>query len=281
MGQPKGGPRGFGPAFTMRASGRSRPQLTQEVVVETAVAILDAEGEPALTFRRLASELGVGAASIYWHVQNREALLELALDAVAGELWAILAGHPGDLEPARWRPGLERSALALYDALVRRPWAAEQQLVSQDRGLNQLRIWDRLARIVLGAGLDRDAAFNASTAVLNFVLGSTAQEAANARANAAERQEYLRAMGAFLAELDAEELPAVRTLASTFADHDQREQFRAGLALLLDGIERKVAAAARRPSLSAARTGRGGSTGRGDAKSASHVRESAPHDLSL
>jgi AcrR family transcriptional regulator len=236
------GQRGFGPAFAAPSRGRPRPQLTRDGIVSAALAVLDAEGESALTYRRLASELGVGAASLYWHVPNREALLELALDAVAGEIWEALATHPDDLEPTAWRAGLERTALVLYDTLVRRPWAAEQQLVSQNRGLNQLRIWDRMGRILFGTGLGTPAVFDASTAVLNFVLGSTAQEAANARSSPIERNEYLEAMGEFLAGLDADQLPAVTRMATTFGSHDQRAQFVAGLACLLAGIEGLVGA---------------------------------------
>jgi AcrR family transcriptional regulator len=65
---------------------RSAP-LTKPEIYSAALAIIDAEGIDALTMRRLASDLGVEAMSLYHHVPNKEAVLdgvvELALTAQA------------------------------------------------------------------------------------------------------------------------------------------------------------------------------------------------------
>ena len=131
-------------------------------------------------------------------------------------------------------------AVRMYDALVRRPWSAEQQLASRDRGPNQLRIWDHLGRIVLRAGFDERRAFYALSAVLSYVLGYAVQEAAAARSDWG-RAEYLSQMGEFLASLDPREFPAVVAMAEVFATHQQREQFESGLDVLLDGLEKQLA----------------------------------------
>ena len=54
---------------------RTRP-LTKDELFEAALAIVDAEGLDALSMRRLATEVGVEAASIYHHIPNKEALLD-------------------------------------------------------------------------------------------------------------------------------------------------------------------------------------------------------------
>ena len=65
---------------------RSVP-LSKTEIFSKALQIIDAEGIEALTMRRLASDLGVEAMSLYHHVPNKEALLdgvvELALTAQA------------------------------------------------------------------------------------------------------------------------------------------------------------------------------------------------------
>jgi hypothetical protein len=127
----------------------------------------------------------------------------------------------------------------MYLMFARRPWAAQQQLVSRDRGLNQLRIWDHLAQIVLAAGFDELTGFYAMSAVLSYVLGYAVQGAANADSEI-DRDAYLAAMGTFLAGLDEGEFPAVRRMAQTFARHDEQIQFEAGLDFLLDGLERRL-----------------------------------------
>ncbi|HVU60094.1 MAG TPA: TetR family transcriptional regulator [Mycobacteriales bacterium] len=53
------------------------PTLNREVVVEAAVRLVEEFDLEALTMRRLAAELGTAVTSIYWHVGNRDALLDL------------------------------------------------------------------------------------------------------------------------------------------------------------------------------------------------------------
>ena len=63
-----------------RPSQRSRAEITA-----AAVAIADREGLDAVSMRRVAAELGTGAASLYRYLDTREDLLDLMTDAVTGE----------------------------------------------------------------------------------------------------------------------------------------------------------------------------------------------------
>ena len=72
--------------------------------MEAALTLLDREGLAGLSMRKLAQELGAGAASLYWHVGNKEELLSLLLDRIVGE------GDPPEPDPPagrsrsrRWR----------------------------------------------------------------------------------------------------------------------------------------------------------------------------------
>lgn len=64
---------------------RTRP-LTRDELFERALAIADAEGLEALTMRRLASEVGVEAASLYHHLPNKDALLDGVVERMRTEL---------------------------------------------------------------------------------------------------------------------------------------------------------------------------------------------------
>src|SRR5690242_8978859 len=60
-----------------RSTARSTaPRLTREALVDAAMAIADEHGLEALSIRRLAKEVGVTPMAIYWHVADKEALLE-------------------------------------------------------------------------------------------------------------------------------------------------------------------------------------------------------------
>src|SRR5262249_56259183 len=65
-----------------RSARRRRDPITQEVIVETALRILDSEGLEGLSMRRIAEELDTGAASLYWHVGSKDGLLDLLFDHV-------------------------------------------------------------------------------------------------------------------------------------------------------------------------------------------------------
>jgi AcrR family transcriptional regulator len=225
--------------FAQPPSRKPRPVLTRDAIVARAIVILDADGADGLTFRRLAAELDVGLASLHWHVPSREALLDLALDTVAGELWATLSRDSKQASPD-WLGELREVATTLYVGLSSRPWAGRQQLVSRDPGPNQLRIWDRLGRIVLAAGLDEERSFFAMTAILSYLLGYVGQETAPLRSSA-DRPGNLESMGALMSSLDPAEFPAVHQLVGTFLAHTQQAQFDAGLDLLLAGLAQQVA----------------------------------------
>ena len=52
-----------------------QPRLSRDAILDRALAIADADGVDALSVRRLARELGVTPMALYWHFENKEALL--------------------------------------------------------------------------------------------------------------------------------------------------------------------------------------------------------------
>ncbi|MFF7180341.1 TetR family transcriptional regulator [Streptomyces sp. NPDC008121] len=67
----------------------ARSALTREEVVEAAAALVKRHGPDALTMRRLAAELDTAVTSIYWHVGNRESLLDALVERTVDDLAAI------------------------------------------------------------------------------------------------------------------------------------------------------------------------------------------------
>ncbi|MDV9197896.1 TetR family transcriptional regulator, partial [Streptomyces sp. Wh19] len=74
----------------------ARSSLTREEVLDTAAALLKRHGPQALTMRALAAELGTAVTSIYWHVGNRESLLDALVERTVREM--------GTLRPAGRTP---------------------------------------------------------------------------------------------------------------------------------------------------------------------------------
>src|SRR5262249_37941877 len=81
-------PDGPGGVIWMRpehaATGRPARRSREEITV-AAIAIADREGLDAVSMRRVAADLGTGAASLYRYVETREDLLDLMIDATGAE----------------------------------------------------------------------------------------------------------------------------------------------------------------------------------------------------
>ena len=122
--------------------------LTRQRIVETASALVDAEGLEALSVRRLATELGVQGPSLYNHFATKAEILDAVADAViarvdlsaftdhdwlqALRLWAhsyhaVLSAHPNIVPVLAHGPGRRPAALAMadvvYGALVDAGWS--------------------------------------------------------------------------------------------------------------------------------------------------------------
>lgn len=81
-----------------------RPLLSQEAIVDAALAVLDREGVDGLSMRKVADALHTGAASLYWHVRNKEELLQLVFERVSATL-----SLPAP-DPSRWQLQLKEVA---------------------------------------------------------------------------------------------------------------------------------------------------------------------------
>ncbi|WP_228001185.1 TetR/AcrR family transcriptional regulator [Nocardia australiensis] len=62
----------------------TEPKLTKDAIVDTAITLADEEGLDALSMRRIADRMGVGAMSLYRHVTNKDELIATMTDVVAG-----------------------------------------------------------------------------------------------------------------------------------------------------------------------------------------------------
>jgi AcrR family transcriptional regulator len=88
--------------------------LSREAIVAAAIALADREGLEAVSLRNVASALDAGPMRLYGHVESKEALLQLMVDAVYGELERPVRGD--------WREALRGVASGLRTAATRHPW---------------------------------------------------------------------------------------------------------------------------------------------------------------
>jgi AcrR family transcriptional regulator len=203
--------------------------LSRERIVGAAIEMLDAAGEAGLTFRALSARLKTGAGAIYWHVANKDELLVAATETILSA-----AARPG---PGTPEETLRAIALGVFDAVDAHPWVGTQ-LTRMQAQPALLRLSESIGRQVQAFGTPAADRFDASTALLNYILGVAGQNAGLAASMqpGAVRDEVLGAMADAWASLDPEEFPFLRSVAGQLREHDDRDQYLAGIDLILAGI---------------------------------------------
>ncbi len=210
----------------------ARRSLDRTAIVSAAREVLRAEGIDALSMRRIASELGTGPASLYAHVANKDELLELLLDDVAGE---VPLPEP---DPARWREQVTQLWTDARNATMANGDIARVALGRVPLGPNAMRLSEAtLTLLRLGGVPDRAAAW-AVDVIGMYVSANAIEGSINAREQRAGRDpaEYYAQVGKYFAGLPPERFPTMASLASTLATGDGDERFRFGLDLLVGGL---------------------------------------------
>ncbi|HEX3749389.1 MAG TPA: helix-turn-helix domain-containing protein [Streptosporangiaceae bacterium] len=217
-------------ATRARRAERRSDALSRERIVEAAIEILDTEGESALTFRALAARLATGAGAIYWHVANKDELLATATDDVITRVVDRVPGGRGPVETIR------AHALGVFDAIDAHPWVGTQ-LSREPWQPALVQIFEGVGAPLEALGVPERARFDAASALLNYILGLAAQHAAATRLSGqVDRAAFLTTIAAQWAQLDSAKYPFVHEMMAQLPGHDDREQFLAGIDLILAGI---------------------------------------------
>ena len=195
--------------------------------------MLRAEGIDALSMRRVATELGTGAASLYAHVAHKEELLDLVLDEVMGE---IDAPEP---DAARWREQANALWTDSHAALARNGDIARVLLGRVPLGPNALRIAEATMAILRAGGVPDQAVARALDVVGSFVAATAIESAehVNLQRDGGDPDAYYAQVGRYLAALPARQFPTMAALLPVMTVGDTDERFAFGLDLLLRGLE--------------------------------------------
>ncbi|MER6562567.1 TetR/AcrR family transcriptional regulator C-terminal domain-containing protein [Streptomyces sp. NPDC001027] len=211
---------------------RRTDSLSRELIIRTAVEILDSGGEKALTLRALTVRLSTGYGAIYHHVADKSDLLATAADDV---ITGVLSGAVADADP---RSALRRLALGLFDAIDAHPWIGAE-LSRQPWRPALLDFYESLGRLLNALEVPERVRFDAAGALVNYVLGVAAQNAANARLREGGdqgRETFLENAAAQWAQIDPGRYPFVHAAAARLGEHDDREQFLVGVDIFLAGV---------------------------------------------
>ena len=213
----------------------AKPQLSQELIVTTALEILAKEGIAAVSMRRVARALETGAASLYAYVSNKDELDELMLDYVLG---TIPLPEP---DPRQWQRQCVDLLHAQVRAMVAHPGIANVAWrIMIPVGPNALRHGEALIALLRAGGLSlKHAAFGAdtlSTYAKAFAVEGNAFASGDVSAEQIEQRS--RQMREYLNSLPPKTFPNLLEANRLFTADTAAERLIFALNAFLAGLER-------------------------------------------
>jgi AcrR family transcriptional regulator len=222
-------------------STRDRPAkapLSEDAVVDAALAILKSEGLEAVTMRRVAAALDTGAASLYVYVSGRDGLLQ----AMLGRVTATIELEAPD--PSCWRAQLHSLLQRIHQVLVAHPGIAAMTLADSPTTEAVLRLTENLLGILLAGALDpQDAAWACDIFVLLVMATAREEDVRRPPGSDDERREQVDELYNTFAGLPPDRFPLLAAHAAQMVAGDGDERFRFAIDVVIDGV---VARAARR-----------------------------------
>ena len=220
------------PPATRDGGGSGGGKITRELVLSTALELIDRDGVGALSMRRLGAALGRDPMILYRHAPGKAALLDGVVETVLAQL-RVDPAHPDWAAQLR-AVARDYRALALahpnvVPLLVTRPLATP--LALRPRGT--LRPLEDILALLTSAGFSGPDALHVYRAFIGFLNGHLLNELQELVDNPDETDDLLR-LG--LHRLPIGEFPRLRSLAHALAAYDGAAELERGLDILLAGL---------------------------------------------
>jgi AcrR family transcriptional regulator len=211
---------------------RERVQLSRDVIVQAALRLLDRDGSPGFSMRRLADELGVGAGAIYWHVENKEQLLQLVFDRVIADL------SMPEPDPKRWREQIKEAARDEREMMTRHPGIAQLSFGRIPLGPNAVRYTEWHLSILRAGGLSDRVAALAGDMLFLYISAFSFEECLGLAVPTGEgsARDFIGQLREYFASLPADRFPNISELAGELTSGGPDTRFEFGLDVLLDGL---------------------------------------------
>eukprot|EP01012_Entosiphon_sulcatum_P034257 TRINITY_DN43426_c0_g1_i1.p1 TRINITY_DN43426_c0_g1~~TRINITY_DN43426_c0_g1_i1.p1 ORF type:complete len:218 (-),score=36.50 TRINITY_DN43426_c0_g1_i1:262-915(-) len=200
-------------------------RIQRDQVVLAALALLDQEGLEGLTLRKLAATLNVQAASLYWHFDDKQALIDAVADALIEPVGrSIPDGLP-------WDASVRHIARELRQALLRHRDGARVFAGTYVVTENVLQVSEAMFAGFVAAGATPELASTYAFSVVYYVLGFVLEEQALAPTSALDLDSRKKSFF----ELSKAKFPLNWAARQAIFSDDFEMRFSTGLDLLIAG----------------------------------------------
>ncbi|WP_411087310.1 TetR/AcrR family transcriptional regulator [Streptomyces sp. 061-3] len=223
------------------AGPRSRTKtLTSEQIIEVATRICDEEDIEVLTIRRLASDLGVGAMTLYSYFRSKEEILDAIADHVMGNFRLPAAEQTSPAEVVR------DLALAFLEMMREHPSMVRLFSTRVNTTPESMRgAFESVIARLREVGFTDGDAVRVYGLIVQYSLGFASYQAPRpwGRRDLPDAEELRRQRKHFYAALPRDGFPNMVELATELTALPSDEQFLFGLECLIDGVLRRAGTA--------------------------------------
>ncbi|NEW06643.1 TetR family transcriptional regulator [Paenibacillus sp. SYP-B3998] len=210
--------------------------LDRERIVCKALGMLNEVGLKDLSMRKIADSLGVKAASLYYHVKDKEELLQLLADQISNRVEWPQETLAWDQQIIYWAQSFRKALHAFQDAV-------DVFHSSTARGYDRLRQIEALYNVFVQAGFDDVHIPWMSGMVKNYILSFVAEEvqlSSLAKRSGIPFEELCEQFTQTFKRLPQDQFPHLIRMASSTTTGDWETEFMFGLQVLLDGFKAKL-----------------------------------------
>lgn len=217
---------------------RPRGSLNQQVILQAALRVADADGIGSLTFEALGRELGAHPTAIYRHFRDKDELLRALTDALHGE-------GQGDGLPVTddWRVDLRTAARAIHRAFLAHPQVGQLVAARTAAREHEFAIVEYVVGCMLRAGLTGEQAARTYRVFSDFVLAYSSMDASLAALAPDVRALELRSWDVEYRHLPADQYPGAASVSPHFPALDDPANFALAVDLMIEAIAHRAAAA--------------------------------------
>jgi TetR/AcrR family transcriptional regulator, tetracycline repressor protein len=203
--------------------------LRQEAVVRAALRLLDEVGLDGLSLRRLAKDLDVQAAALYWHFKDKQELFDRMAEEMLAEEFAALRQAP-EPEPDGWGEWLRDMMWRLRRSLRTHRDGARLFALAQPAA-ESLFVQERMTQAFAVAGFSSEEALRNARMVASYTLGFVLDEQASEPM--ATRGELPAGLDGLLSSGD---YPTIQAALAESGPPNSNADFRYGTDVLLRGM---------------------------------------------
>ncbi len=211
-----------------------RRTLSEDEILDAALALVDEGGPAAASVRGIAGRVGVAPNAVYTYFPDKAAVFRALVERLLGDV-----NHDVFADRAQpWRRRVESLALELRQQLAAHPGAVPLLIGAPMTGPHALALGERVLELLTDAGLDPADAARASYLLIVYAFGSIALEIADVDQPGPLPPETQRIADRHraIATTPADRYPLSAAAAETMAGYVSTEQYLWGLHRLLDGI---------------------------------------------